>query len=61
MQAGQTSVRCVGLAVGRHKEPAAVAPAGTEAPRCSTAGLVAALAVTDSAVPLLAFASPDLL
>lgn len=52
---------CVGLVVEGHKEPAAVALAGTAAPLCLTVGLVAVLAVTDSAVPLLTFSSPDLL
>lgn len=59
MQVGQTSVCCVDLVVEGHKQ--AVALAGTEAPPCLTVGLVAVLAVTDSAVLLQAFSSPDLL
>lgn len=59
MQVGQKSVCCVGLVVEGHKQ--AVALAGTEAPLCLTVGLVAVLVVSDSAVLLLAFFSPDLL
>lgn len=60
MQVGQTSVCCAGLVVERHKKQT-VALAGTEVPLCMTVGLVAELAVADSAVLLLAFFSPDLL
>lgn len=42
MQAGQTSVSCVGLVVERHKMSAVVA-AGTDAPPWSTVDLVAVL------------------
>ncbi len=58
MQVGQTSVCRVGSVVEGHKKQA-VALAGTEAPLGLTVGLVAVLAVTDSAVLLLAFSSPD--
>lgn len=60
MQVGQTSVCCVGLVVERRTKPA-VALAETEAPPCLTVGLVVVLVVSDSAVLLLSFSSPDLL
>lgn len=60
MEVGQESVCYVGLVVKGHKKPV-VAQAGTEASLCSAVGLVAVLAVIDSAVLLLAFSSPDLL
>lgn len=60
MQVGQTSVCCVGLVVEGRTKPA-VALAETEAPPCLTVGLVVVLVVSDSAVLLLSFSSPDLL
>lgn len=60
MQVEQTSVCRVGLVVEGRKEQA-VALAGTEASPCLTVGLIAVLVVTDSAVLLLFFFSPDLL
>lgn len=56
MQAGQTSVSCVGLVVERHKLPAVVA-AGTDAPPGPTVDLVAVLLT----VLLRFYFSPDLL
>lgn len=59
-QVGQTSVCCVGLVVEGRTKPA-VALAEAEAPPCWTVGLVVVLVVSDSAVLLLSFSSPDLL
>lgn len=60
MQVGQTYVCRVGLVVKGHKTQAG-ALAETEATQCLIVGLVAVLAVTDSAALHLAFSSPDLL
>lgn len=60
MEFGQKSVCCVGLVVKGRKK-LAVAQAGTEASLCPAVGLVAVLAVVDSAVLLLSSSSPDLL
>lgn len=61
MQVGQTCVCHVGLVVVKGRKKQAAALAEIEATQCLIVGLVAVLAVTDSAALRPAFSSPDLL